>query len=311
MLRDIAKGKEDVAAVIAILAEVAPDVIALQGIDYDLENRAVLALIAALAEAGLELPHFVALRPNTGLPTGLDLNKNGRLGDGADAQGYGRFAGQSGMALLSAYPLELVADHSAQLWAELPWASFPSEYFGRKEAEALRLSHTGHWEVDVLTPSGRVRVLTWSAGAPVFDGPEDRDGLRNRDELRFWEHRLAEVDGPFVLMGKSNLDPLDGDGLTEAMADLLSNPGLQDPRPKSAGGALAPGTGHKGDPALDTVDWPEDGPGNLRVSYVLPWAGAVVTGAGVFWPAPGTSDLLGEEGDAAGPHRLVWVDIDF
>ena len=64
-------------------------------------------------------------------------------------------------------------------------------------------------------------------------------------------------------------------------------------------------------PGLPTADWAEDGPGNLRVSYVLPSANWQVVDAGVFWPAPDDSaaGLLGDDGLLAGVHHLVWVDI--
>jgi len=62
------------------------------------------------------------------------------------------------------------------------------------------------------------------------------------------------------------------------------------------------------DPALDTADWREDGPGNLRTHYVLPAAALRVLGAGVVWPLP--ADPLAEAAEATGPHRLVWVDLD-
>ena len=78
----------------------------------------------------------------------------------------------------------------------------------------------------------------------------------------------------------------------------------------SEGGVAAADDGQRGDPALDTVDWPgagEGGPGNLRVDYVLPSAGLKVAGAGVFWPAPDTSGH--EMAVAASRHRLVWVDV--
>ena len=79
----------------------------------------------------------------------------------------------------------------------------------------------------------------------------------------------------------------------------------------SEGARLAADANHRGDPALDTADWPDDGPGNLRVSYVLPSTTFTVTRAGVFWPAAGDprAALLGGEGLAAGPHHLVWVDL--
>ena len=49
------------------------------------------------------------------------------------------------------------------------------------------------------------------------------------------------------------------------------------------------------------------GPGNLRVDYVLPSATLAVSGAGVFWPAPG--DPAAGVAATASRHRLVWVDI--
>ena len=78
------------------------------------------------------------------------------------------------------------------------------------------------------------------------------------------------------------------------MAAFLQNPRLQDPLP-----------------GQDTANWPDDGPGKLRVSYVLPSTDWSVTGAGVFWPAPDdpARPFIGDDGQRAGPHRLVWVDV--
>jgi hypothetical protein len=159
-----------------------------------------------------------------------------------------------------------------------------------------------------------IDLLVWSATPPVFDGPEDRNGLRNRDELRLWtavlDGTLGPAPGPhFVIAGNANLDPADGDGLRAAMAAFLADPRLTDPRPASAGGLAAADAGHAGDPALDTADW--TGPGNLRVSYVLPAAAWDVGASGVLWPSPEDSAAPLSAGDlaSAGPHRLVWVDI--
>ena len=67
--------------------------------------------------------------------------------------------------------------------------------------------------------------------------------------------------------------------------------------------------GQRGDPALDTADWPEaDGPGNLRVDLVLPSRDLTLRASGVLWPAPGAP--LAEAVAAASRHRLVWVDVE-
>lgn len=319
LLRDL--GREDdkqVAAVVAVITEAGADVLALQGIDWDYDGRTLAALAERLAAAGAPYPHRLALRPNSGLASGLDLDGDGKPGGPGDSQGYGRFTGQGGIAVLSRYPIvaEAVQDFSALLWRDLPGARLPVFPDGRPfpsaDAQAAqRLSTTAHWVVPIALPGGEtLSLLTFQAGPPVFDGPEDRNGRRNADEIRFWQLYLDGALGPaparrFVLAGGANLDPRDGAGRHRAIAALLADPRLQDPRPASAGAAQAGDQGHAGPDPLDTVDF--DGPGRLRVDYVLPSADWRVEAAGVLWPAtdaPGHDAAL-----AASRHRLVWVDL--
>ncbi|MBC7736155.1 MAG: endonuclease/exonuclease/phosphatase family protein, partial [Candidatus Saccharibacteria bacterium] len=105
-----------VQAVVAVLARLDADVLLLTGIDYDYGQEAVAALAEALGEAGVDYPHVLALRPNTGMQTGLDLDGNGVLGEARDAQGYGRFSGSGGMAILSRRPFGAVRNFSGLLW---------------------------------------------------------------------------------------------------------------------------------------------------------------------------------------------------
>lgn len=322
LLRDILRGEDaQIAAIADVVAHVAPDVLVLTDFDYDHDGQALAAFADLLAARGLRFDHRFALRPNSGMATGQDMDGNGRLGEARDAQGYGRFAGDGGMAVLSRWPIDRdgLRDFSTLLWRDLPGAVLPvrdGASFPSEAAQAVqRLSSVGHWVVPVITETGPVALLLWSATPPVFDGPEDMNGLRNRDEARFWQVFLDGAFGPppddFVMIGNSNLDPADGDGLHEAMVALLADPRLHDPHPASAGGAVAADPGQAGSAAEDTADWPDGAPGNLRVTYVLPAASLEVAGAGVFWPAPDdpAAALLGEDGLAAGPHRLVWVDI--
>ncbi len=331
LLRDIRDGDPQVAAVTRIVAHVDPDILLLIGVDWDLEGHALDALAEGFAEAGSAYPHRFAARPNAGLATGLDLDRDGYLGDATDAQGYGRFSGQGGMALLSRFPIgEDARDFSDLLWRDLPGATLPeidgAPFLPTEVLDVQRLASSGHWDVPVVLPSGQeVRLWAFHATPPVFDGPEDRNGLRNRDEARFW---LAYLDGrigarpeaPFVLVGDANLDPVDGDGLPDALDALLSDPRLQDPEPRSSGAATAAemqggaNAGHAGDPALDTADWGDDpgGPGNLRVDYILPSSAFDVLDSGVFWPGPDAAEaaLLGEGEARASRHHLVWMDLD-
>ena len=324
LLRDILSGKDrQVEAAADVIAAAAPDILLITGFDYDLDGVALDAFAERLAGRGLALPHGFAFRPNTGWPGKADLNGDGYAGGAGDAQGYGRFSGENGMAILSRLPVarEAAQDYSGFLWRDLPGGLIAGAALTDAAKEVQRLSTTGHWSVPVTLPDGgQLTLLAWYATPPVFDGPEDRNGRRNHDEAAFW---LRLLDGdlpfdapvvPFVLLGDANLDPVDGDGRAGALSALLADPRLQDVRPESDGARAAAArqdgvnAGQAGDAATDTADWPDDhGPGNLRVDYVLPSAGLTVLDAGVLWPEPG--DPVFEAAETASRHRLVWVDL--
>ena len=293
-----------------VLARLDADVLLLTGIDYDFGQDALQALAADLAEAGVSYPYLLALRPNTGVATGLDLDGNGKLGEARDAQGFGRFAGAAGMAILSRRPLGAVRDFSGLLWRDLPGADLPPDMTEAARGVQL-LSTAGHYDVGVEYAPGRsLHLLVWYATPPVFDGPEDRNGRRNQDEAAFWLHLLAGAlpwpapQAPFVVMGQSNLDPVDGDGLHGAMAALLALPALQDPAPKGSDGHVD--AGQRGDPALDTAFYGK-GVGGLRVEVILPSVGLAVTGAAVMAPPP--QDPFAATLAAASRHWPVWVEM--
>nr|WP_233192773.1 endonuclease/exonuclease/phosphatase family protein [Acidimangrovimonas sediminis] len=317
LLQDIRRGKDpQIAAAVAVIAATRPDVLLITDIDYDATGLALTALRERLAAAGAPYPHAFARAPNTGVPTGLDLDGDGVATGPRDAQGYGWFPGQGGMAILSRLPIDAGSsrDLSALLWRDLPGNLIAGAGLGAETQAVQRLSSSGHWDVVVITPSGPLHLLAYAATPPVFDGPNDRNGRRNRDETALW---LAYLDGRlpwpaptgrFVILGDANLDPADGEGRRDALAALLADPRVQDPKPTSKGAVAAASTGHRGDPALTTADWDEGkGPGNLRVDYLLPSAGLRVTAAGVYWPPPG--DPGADAASGASPHRLVWADI--
>ncbi|MEM8849018.1 MAG: endonuclease/exonuclease/phosphatase family protein [Pseudomonadota bacterium] len=295
MARDLASGRdEQVEAVLDVIASVRPDLLLLLDVDWDHDRLALEVLAGRLAEHDLDYPHRIAPRPNTGRPSGFDLDGNGRSDEPRDALGYGRFSGDGGVAILSRVRLGEVTDHGP-LWVE---ASDVAEGLLPEGAGAVMpLATVGQWSV----PVAGMTLIPMAAGTPVFDGPEDRNGLRNRDELALVARLAALADLPVVL-GRANLDPKDGQGRREAIHALLDHPALQDPAPRGAGGG---GDGHSGDPALDTVSW--EGPGPLRVDYVLPPRAVEVVASGVVWPGP--DDPFREVVEAAGTGRLVWVDL--
>lgn len=305
LLRDILRSDPQVEAAAQVIAFADPDVLVLLGIDYDYGLVALGAFADRVAAKGAVYPYRFALRPNTGRATGLDMDGDGRLGGPRDAQGYGRFAGEGGMAVLSRLPIDSagVRDFSGLLWRDLPGAILP-DGMAPEVRDAQRLSTTGHWEVPVrLAGGGTLRLLAWHASPPVFDGPEDRNGRRNHDEAALWLRLLdgtlpdAPPAAPFVLLGDANMDPDRSEGRPDALRLLLAHPGLQDPRPEGAGSGLA------------TADFPEAGqPGRMRADYLLPSAGLALRASGVVWPEDGDPFLPVVQ--AASRHRLVWVDIE-
>ena len=279
MLRDVLKGTDDIASVQDAINTVNPDIIALQSFDYDLTGAALAAFSDSLAQP---YAHQFANAPNTGVPTGLDLNGDGRRGTERDAQGFGRFRGQGGMAILSRWPIQTqaVIDHTDVVWSSLEDGLWDAADVLTDEARPIqRLSTTAHWQVPVTIGETTLTLLTYHATPPVFDGPEDRNGRRNADETLFWLPILGTATNP-VLLGDANLDPNRGDGRSEAMQTLLDHPVLQDP--------------HQG---TDSVVFEQTGP--LRVDYVLPAVTLKIVDAGFHWP----------QGKDPSRHALIWEDI--
>ena len=280
LLRDIVRGTDpQVALALDSVAALEADILVLGDIDYDAASAALSAFNDRLPRP---YPYLTALRPNTGVPSGHDLDGNGRRDEARDAIGYGIFPGQGGMAVLSRLPLTPGRDFNGYFWRNLPGTLMPEG-----QPADLPLSTTGHHETAVEFPDGRtLRLLTWHATTPAFDGPEDRNGRRNHDETAFWRQLLTgnlplpPPDGPYVLIGQANADPDRGEGRPEAITSLLKSPLLQDP-----GGEA-------------TVDYGGD-IGALRVAYILPSADLAITAHGQLPP------------NNASRHVPIWVEVDF
>jgi hypothetical protein len=205
-------------------------------------------------------------------------------------------SGAGGMAVLSRFPIDAagVEDFSRVLWRDLPDGR-GAEVLSPEALEVLRLNTMGLWRVPViLTGDIRFELLTIHAGPPVFDGPEDRNGIRNEDETRLLLSLVDAWDGgPFAVLGTLNVDPEPGrgEGRRGALLELLAHPNLQDPVPLATDGTAA------------TTNWAEPRPGRLRVDYILPAADLEVRAAGIH----GTAD--DPQANLASGHRLLWVDI--
>ncbi|QDT68529.1 Endonuclease/Exonuclease/phosphatase family protein [Planctomycetes bacterium MalM25] len=328
-----------------VIQRVRPDLLLLCEIDYAAEKGPIKPLIAsylALPQAeglrGIDYPSSFTAPVNTGDPSGLDLDFDGRTDGPNDAWGFGRYPGQYGMAVLSRYPIDHEATRSFRelLWSALPDARQPIDpktgqpYYPDGLWRKLRLSSKSFWDVVVTTPYGRISLLCSHPTPPVFDGPEDRNGCRNADEIALVDHYVnrptaeflvddqgllggLDASREFVILGDLNADPVDGDDRHGAIDALLTSERVaRFEAPRSQGAVAAAERGialnaqQKGDPSVDTADFGGDGVANMRVDYALPSRGLEVKATGVYWPKPGEP---GAEAITASDHRMVWVDL--
>jgi hypothetical protein len=339
-------------AVAEVIQRVRPDVLLINEFDFDAEDLAARLFqqnYLSVGHNGAKPIHyryrFVA-PSNTGIPSGFDLDNNGSVGGPNDAFGFGEFPGQFGMAVFSRYPIlrHQVRTFQLFLWKDMPGALLPddpatpapADWYSPQELAVFRLSSKSHWDLPVLVGGKVIHTLVSHPTPPVFDGPEDRNGTRNHDEIRLWADYvlpsrsgyISDDDGKrgglepgarFVIMGDQNADPLDGDSVAQAAQQLLDNPRVNTSlTPTSPGGpeqaVLQGGVNltHRGDPAFDTADFVDvPGPGNLRADYVLPSKNLKLLDGAVFWPL--STDplfrLVGVFPFPTSDHRLVWVDV--
>lgn len=336
-------GSAQARAVAEIIQRTAPDVLLLQEFDYDPAAldvfRARYLGVSQNGAPAIDYAHSYAVPSNTGVSAGVDIDGDDAVDGPGDAHGFGQFAGQYAFAVLSRWPIDREAIRTLQTlrWSSMPQARAPrvpetdAPYYSAEAWAVLRLSSKNHVDVPIHIGGRALHLLAAHPTPPVFDGPEDRNGQRNADEIRLFADYIdpersgwivddagvsggLAADAAFVIAGDMNADPVDGDSADGAIAQLLAHPrvhtaaasGAQVPR-SEGGRANGPQPDQQGDPAHDTAGW------GLRVDYVLPSAGLEVIATGVFWPTADDDHgaLVAREGDrdVSSDHRLVWVDL--
>lgn len=301
----------------------------------------------ASAPPPIQFPFRFLARVNTGVPSNMDLDNDGVIGtvDADDALGYGNFPGQYGMVVLSRFPIDTsrVRTFRTFRWRDMPGALLPTDpttgrpWYSDPELEILPLSSKSHWDLPIMIGNRVLHILASHPTPPVFDGVEDRNGRRNHDEIRFWADYVTPGAGgyiyddggrkggldetaSFVILGDMNADPDDGDSTGRPMLLLLESPRINVGGTPASEGAVEQderqggnNRGHRGNPAFDTADFNDrgNGPGNLRLDYVLPSSDLTIESAGVFWPRSDSPlfTLVGTFPFPTSDHRLAWIDV--
>ena len=336
-------------AVAEIIQRARPDVLLINEFDF---APAALGLfqdnylsVSQRGAAPIFYPHRFIAPSNTGVPSGFDLNNNGVVAGPDDALGFGFFPGQFGMAVYSMHPIDTESARTFQMfrWKDMPGARLPddpatfapADWYSPAELGVFRLSSKSHWDLPISIGRKTVHFLVSHPTPPVFDGPEDRNGTRNFDEIRFWADYIRPARSGyiyddngtrgglkpgelFVIAGDQNSDPLDGDSIPGSIQQLIEHPLVNTKFTPSSPGAVqqaalqgGANTTHRSNPAFDTADFADGAPGNLRADYVLPRKSLRILDGAVFWPL-NTDPFFAPVGVFPFPssdHRLVWIDV--
>jgi endonuclease/exonuclease/phosphatase family metal-dependent hydrolase len=320
-----------------IIQRLSPDIILLNEFDYsnqsttDAQNFIKHYLnVSQNNNQPIDYPYFYSAPVNTGVDSGLDLDKDGiASGTKGDAFGFGLFPGHYGMLVLSKYPIQFEEIRTFQhfLWKDMPgnlMVTIKDEngksYYSQQAQQILRLSSKSHWDIPIKIDDRSIHLLASHPTPPVFDGPENRNGKRNHDEIRFWTDYLSGSEQSayiyddnqkpggfkgehFVMVGDLNASPDEGDGIKSGIKGLIAHNLVNDTTvPQSEGGRA-----HTLDnqySAQHTAVWA------MRADYVLPSTSLEVKVSGVFWPKPNEPLYrLIKDRKSSSDHRLVWVDI--
>ena len=320
-----------------------PDVILLNEFDTDLSGVSYKSFQDNYLSVGqngadpITFEHVYVAPSNTGVAAGVDLDNNGRIAGGNDAFGFGDYEGEYGMVLLSKYPIatDEVRTFQRFLWKDMSDSAMPTDFYSDEARNVFRLSSKSHWDVPVQIGEETVHVLAAHPTPPVFDGPEDRNGRRNHDEIRFFADYVTPekseyiyddkgktgglaAGAKFIIVGDYNADPFDGDSFDNAADQFVKHPLINNSiTPKSNGAVEDSATEgnrnntHIGDPAFDTSDFNPSSVGNLRVDYVLVAKTMGLKETAVFWPEQSNdlARLTPNFPNNVSDHRLVWADV--
>jgi len=278
-------------------------------------------------------------RPNTGMPSGYDLNHDGQIKTsfplpepsdpvtgrppaqtdsgrayGNDSWGFGTFPGQYGLALLVDERLEVDED-AIRSFRLFPWRAMPDAVLPRDEngdlwyqdevLDMVRLSSKTHMDIPVKLPNGAVvHFLVSHPTPPAFDGSEMRNQKRNHDEIRFWADYILNAD--YIVDDKGVQGGLGAEREFVILGDLNADPdegsSYRDPMDRYllANSRINSSLVPVSDIPIPDLDADDTARFGLRVDYVLPSAGIRPLRGGIWR----TLDV-----ESPSDHFPVWMDL--
>ena len=309
-------GNPQVANVAEIIQRVRPDVLLINEFDYDAGGRRASCSsdnylgVSQNGAAPIHYPYrFVAPVQHRHRRPGIDLDNDGTITARTRQR---RVRLRRVPRPVRAWPSTRAPDRRRRrvrtfqhfLWKDMPGALLPddpatpapADWYSPDELDVFRLSSKSHWDVPIEI-GRRTGALPRSATRRrrCSTAPEDRNGTRNHDEIRFWADYVSPAAGGyiyddeggrgglrrqarFVIAGDQNADPLDGDSIPGRDPAAARQPADQHEQHADQPGRTAAGraAGRRERHARRATrrstppTSPTRAPGNLRADYVLP-----------------------------------------
>ena len=278
LLRDLLdETPDDIQLAVDRIVAADADILIVGDIDDDRDHLAADAFRQRIATAGRAYPHMAVLRSN-----------GGRLLASHRTAGYGDFHGDGAVVVLSRY--EITQVHDLQDWT----CAQVQCHFDTDPSMVLSSRLMGM--AGIMGPTGPMWIGITHATPPVFDGPEDRNGWRNFDQLMFWRDvldRRYDLPRPDVIALLANIDPAVGEGTKEGIQTVITDPRLRDSAPQGCHYLLGCSS--------VTAYWPVPGPGAMRTYYLLPAREWAIVQSGLSWGTPSPDESR---------HALVWMQLE-
>ncbi|MFK0569919.1 endonuclease/exonuclease/phosphatase family protein [Endozoicomonas sp.] len=202
-------------------------------------------------------PYRKTIPTNTGKPSGLDLNNDGKTDGPGDAWGYGSFHGQYAYAIFSKYPFDETGyrsfqnfkwkdmrDHDEQVPVILPSKDkrnlnaikkmnkeIGDSWYSHQAWEHMPLSSKNHIDLPVLIPvthgsTHPLHLLVSHPAPPIQDPFAAQNRLRNQAEIGFWTDYISGK--PYFLDDNDRKRALDKNADFIIVGDLNSDPVVGD-----------------------------------------------------------------------------------
>lgn len=305
-------------------------------------------------------PYLQSFATNSGENSGLDLDNDGSVGVmPGDAWGDGNYHGQRAFALMSMHEIDRNNTRTFQdfRWKDIPNAQNPvitncnnpkaplpngmacgDKWYSVSEWNRVRLSSQNHVDVPIKIKTNfgdkTVHFLIAHPAQPVeLDSFTNKDKLRNRDEIQFWNDYINDEryiyddkgrtgglnkNDSFIILGDLNADPDNGDSDKNTILGLLNHPKVNGNA--TVGNVVPISNGAVEEYPLRNHPSRLTSVNGLRVDYVIPSNQFRVEDSGVYWPASGeeghlliNDSRIGELGtgkEVSSDHRIVWVEVN-